>query len=354
MRGVVFLAAVAVVLMISIGTCTLPLVVMSEQSEDLVSYALQMELHSSPISYSFSDKVACDSFAGTLRAIGAFVILSCISTGVTTILVALKLADVLQVKLPLYVGAGASVAFTVGAFALIIECSTSVFCGNVILNSFLHPGGGFVCMIAASIVAIAAGVTVVVKRFNGFALALYPLSLVLCIGACLIAPISGVDQYHNTWDLTLFNIQIYYIFQTLKLQDIACDKTRSVYSSIAAFIILTSIAVAVMLVVEIVCLVKSIKTRSFTLGTTAVAILFSLISTALQAYGFVGTFCGFSYKDYGHFGGGFVCTVLVLILTSVIAFLMTREIISGGSVGYNPMEPEEQSPPPPGGKFDAI
>ncbi|CUG86795.1 amastin, putative [Bodo saltans] len=353
MRGVVFLAATAVVLMISIGSCTLPLVVMSESGFDAVPYLLEVQFQTTPTFYSFADKIACDSFAATLRAIGAFVILACIATGVTTIIVALKLFDVLKLQLPVYIGAGASIVFTVGAFAFTVECATSVFCGNQILNHFLHPAGGFVCMIAASIVTIAAGITVVIKRFNGFALALYPLSLVLCIGACLVPPISGVNGSYS-WDITLFNIQTYVVAANVKLQDLGCEKLRAVYSAIAAFIILTSIAVGVMLIAEIVSMVKSLKTRAFTLGATALAILFSLLASALQVYGFTGTFCEGSYQDDGHLAGGFVCSILVLVLTSAIAVLMSRDIASGGSVMYSPMEDEQAPSPTPGGKFDAI
>ncbi|CUG86796.1 amastin, putative [Bodo saltans] len=356
MRGVVFIAAAAVVFMISIGSCTLPLVVVESpdgQYQNCV-YAVELQFQTTPQKFSFGDKISCSSFVNTLRAIGAFVIIACIATGVSTIAVALHLAGVLTLRLPLYIGALASVVFTVGAFGLMVNTVTGTFCGNEELNTSLHLSGGFACMIAASIVAVGAGVTVVVKRLNGYAIALYPLTFILCVGCCLIPPISG-ELNGVTVDITLFNIQGYIVAQKIKLQDVPCDQYRSAYSAVAAFIILTCIAVGLMLVVEMYGIVRSIASRKATTIVTLVAVLFSALATALQVYGFVTAFCsndgGEAFSKSGHLAGGFACSVLVLVVTSAIAFLTRRSIAPAGAV-YTSVDDQSVRTADP--KYDAL
>jgi hypothetical protein len=353
MRGVVFIAAAAVVFMISIGSCTLPLVVQDNPDAELQAcvYALDLQIQTYPQKFSFGDKIDCSSFANTLRAIGAFVIIACIATGVTAIAVALHLAGVLTLRLPLYIGALASVVFTVGAFGLMVNSVTGTFCGNESLNTYLHVSGGFACMLAASIVAVGAGITVVVKRLNGYAVALYPLSFILCVGCCLVAPISG-ESGGVTIDVTLFNIQAYVVSSRQKLQDVDCDQYRGAYSAVAAFIILTSITAGLMLVVEMYGIVRSIKSRKATTIVTLVAVLFSALATAIQVYAFVTPFCGIdAFSKAGHLAGGFVCSVLVLVVTSAIAFLTRRAIVPTGAV-YTSVD--DQSVRTVDAKYDAL
>lgn len=343
MRGVIFIAAAVIVLLIGVGCCTLPIAVATVGSSENAIYCLTIEANSQPITYSFDDKIDCSDFVSVLHATAAFAILGCISTGVSAILVTLHLAKVLPQRWPLYIGGVASIAFSIGAFALILHAVTGTFCGNETLNSYLHVSGGFACMIAASIVAIAAAVTIVRKSLTTYALPLLVLSFVLCVGCCLIQPISGTQSNNVTVDVTLFNIKAYIVFSTMKIGEISCGPQRSTYSAIAAFIILSCVAAGVMVVSEIVCMFKSVKSRLVpSIGALSTA-LFSGISASLQVYGFVTPFCDSeALKESAHLAGGFVCSVLVFVL-SVAILVLTRRAGSTSSNDYSYVADETEA-----------
>lgn len=338
MRGVVFIAAALIVVVLSIGACILPLNVLDETPVYASLNLLALEIDGPHVTESFDKDIACDEFVNSLRATAAMVILTCVATGSTIVLIVLHLLGVLKPRLPLMIGSVLSTVFSIAAVGIEIHEVTSVYCGNAILNNFLHLSRGFASMVVVTILIIPAALIAIFKPNLGrYSLPLFVSSFILAVGSCLLEPIAGETQGVHV-DITLFHIVSYVIISTIKIADYPCSEDKNAYGAVAAFIILTVLAAGGMVIAEVVCMFRRMATRWFSIGATALTALLALIAVALQLYGFLGTFCGEqSSKDQGaHLAGAFVCSVLVFVATIPIGVLTWRDGgSSGGSIEYS-------------------
>lgn len=345
MQGLAFIASGIVLLLLCIGLCTQPLV-HSMNTRGMYTYEDNMYILETTSALfwgtqSYSDSFNCDALTSLANGVAATVILSCVATGLMLVGIGVySLSSLLKSKIPLYVVLLAQVVFPLTSVGLMIHEVTGVFCGGVVLVQSLHLSGGFGCILAAAIVAIATGVVAVRSEKLWHALPTAALSFTLCIGSCLVPYISGTGTSTAgqivRLDNGLFHISKYSPPVAIKVGDYSCAAFRQTCQTVAAFAILASTAAGVMIVAEVVVMFKSISTRVFSALPAGATTLFALIATVLQGYFYSGGFCEQpslkESSDNINLAGGFVCSVLVAVGGAIITVLTLK---SSAKTGYD-------------------